>query len=112
MLNTTGLRPLGRAVLVEPLESDEIKSEKLVIPDMVKDRLMMAEQQALVIEVGPMAWYEERFRFLGIPLWRVPRAKPGDKVMISKYAGMMTVSPVTKKQYRVVNANDIFLKIT
>ena len=102
MLNTTGLRPLGRAVLVEPLESDEIKSEKLVIPDMVKDRLMMAEQQALVIEVGPEAWKDEK----------QPRAVPGDKVMISKYAGMMTVSPVTKKQYRVVNANDIFLKIT
>ena len=100
MLNNSGLRPVGRAVLVEPKESAEIKSAIIAIPDTAKDRLMMAEQQALVIEVGPEAWRDER----------EPRAKPGDLVMISKYAGMMTVGPLDRKQYRVVNCNDIFLK--
>jgi len=101
MQNTSGLTPLGRAVLVEPLESNDIKSAIIAIPDTAKERLMMAEQQALVIAVGPEAWRDEK----------VPRAFPGEKVMISKYAGTMTIGPRDKKQYRVINANDVFLRI-
>ena len=100
MQNTSGLEPVGRAVLVKPLESNEIKSAIIAIPDTAKDRLMMAEQLALVIAVGPEAWREER----------QPRAKPGDKVMISKYAGMVTVGS-DRETYRVVNANDVFLRV-
>lgn len=99
--NTSGLIPLGRAVLVEPLASDEIKSAIIAIPESAKDRLMMAEQQALVIAVGPEAWKEEA----------EPRAKPGDRVMIAKYSGTMTIGPLDKKIYRAVNANDVFLRI-
>jgi len=61
----------------------------------------MAEQRAIVIAVGPEAWIKEKH----------PRAKVGDHVMISAYAGMLTTGPKDNKQYRVVNANDIFLKI-
>ena len=100
MLNNSGLEPVGRAVLVEPLESNELKSAIIAIPDSAKDRLMMAEQLALVIAVGPEAWKDEA----------QPRAKPGDKVMISKYAGMVTVGK-DKQTYRVVNANDVFLRV-
>lgn len=101
MQNKSGLRPLGRAVLVEPTESlPEFKTTKIVIPDTARDRLLLAEQQAIVIAVGPEAWRDEK----------QPRAAPGDKVMISKYAG--TVVPgADGKQYRCVNANDIFLGI-
>src|SRR3990172_3492270 len=101
MQNTSGLIPLGRAVLVKPIELSEYKTEKIVIPDIARDRLMMAEQQALVIAVGPEAWREEK----------VPRANPGEKVMISKYAGTAAVGPKDKEQYRVINANDVFLRI-
>lgn len=101
MQNTSGLIPLGRAVLVEPLESSDIKSAIIAIPETARERLMMAEQQALVVAVGPEAWKDEA----------VPRAMPGDRVMISKYAGTMTVGPLDKKQYRVINCNDVFLRI-
>lgn len=101
MPNTSGLIPLGRAVLVEPLDSDEIKSTVLAIPQTAKERMLMAEQKALVIAIGPEAWREEN----------VPRAEVGQLVMIAKYAGTMTVGPKDKKQYRVVNANDLFLRI-
>ena len=62
----------------------------------------MAEREAIVIEVGPEAWKEEK----------EPRAKPGDRVMIAKYSGTLVVGVKDKKQYRVVNANDIFLRVT
>ncbi len=101
MLNNSGLEPVGRAVLVEPLESNEIKSAVIAIPDTVKERMMMVEQVALVVAVGPEAWKDEG----------QPRAVPGEKVMISRYAGVMTVGPRDRKTYRVVNANDVFLRV-
>lgn len=99
----TGLKPLGRAVLVQPIEAaPELKSKHgIVIPDTAKDRIMAAEQQAIVIEVGTQAWIDEAF----------PRAKAGDRVMISKFAGTVVKSPKDGKEYRCVNANDIFLRI-
>ncbi len=101
MQNKSGLRPLGRAVLVEPYEP-EIRVGKIVIPPQARERMSSAEQRATVIAVGPEAWLEES----------QPRAKPGDKVMISAYAGAMCIGPLDGKQYRVINCNDIFLSIT
>lgn len=100
MNNTSGLKPLGRAVLVAPYEP-ELKKGLIEIPDTVLDRTRMVEQRALVVEAGPEAWRDET----------VPRAQPGDKVMVSRYAGVLVTGPADGKPYRVVNANDIFLKI-
>lgn len=100
MKNLSGLRPLGRAVLVEPYEP-EVKVGRIVLPPAAKERMTSAEQRATVIAVGPEAWSDEA----------EPRAIPGDKVMISAYAGAMCVGPLDGKQYRVINCNDIFLQI-
>lgn len=101
MENKSGLRPLGRAILLDPLESlPEFKATKIVIPDTVKDRVSLAEQQAIVVAVGPEAWKDEK----------EPRAKPGDRVMVSKYAGTF-VPGKDGKTYRAVNSNDVFLGI-
>ncbi len=100
--NRSGLTPLGSAVLVEPYEPEvTIKSKLIEIPKSARERLVMAEQQAKVIEVGPEAWKDEAS----------PRAQPGDRVMVSAYAGMMTTGPLDGKSYRVINARDIFLRI-
>lgn len=101
MRNQTGLKPLGRAVLVKPYEP-EVKSRLIEIPKSAQERHTMAEQRAIVIEVGSEAWKDES----------KPRAKAGDKVMVSAHAGILTRSPKDGKQYRVINANDIFLAIT
>lgn len=101
--NPSGLVPLGSSVLVEPFEPERtIHSKIIAIPETARDRLMMAEQHAVVIEVGPEAWKNES----------QPRARVGDFVMISAYAGMMTTGPKDGRRYRVVNANDVFLRIT
>lgn len=100
MKNTSGLRPLGTAVLVEPYDS-EFANTTLVIPETARERSMMVEVHATVIAVGPEAWVKEGCK----------RAQPGDKVLVSKWCGHITQGPADGKMYRMVNAEDIFCKI-
>jgi len=99
MNNSSGLKPLGRAVLIEHYE-EESKASLIELPDIVKDRTLMVEQRAIVVEVGPACWPDEP-----------ARAKPGDKVLISKMAGYMAIGPADGKRYRLVNDRDIFAAI-
>ncbi len=98
--NTSGLEPLGSAVLLKPYGL-EIKAGIIAIPDSVADRSRMVDQRAIVVAVGPECWKNEA----------TPRAKPGDHVMIAKYAGVL-IPGADGQQYRCINGNDVFLKIT
>lgn len=97
MVNESGLKPCGRAVLVKPY-TPERKEGLIVLPDEVLGRDQMIEARAIIIEVGPLAWTEEG----------QPRAKVGDKVLISKFAGFMATGTADKQAYRFVNDRDIF----
>jgi co-chaperonin GroES (HSP10) len=97
IVNASGVRPLGHAILVKPDEATKASSI-IEIPDTVKGRNAMVEQNATVIACGANAWYDEN----------EPRAKPGDRVIITKYAGHMVVGPKDGVQYRLVNDRDIF----
>jgi co-chaperonin GroES (HSP10) len=99
-MNKSGLKPLGHAVLVEPYEP-EVKKSVIELPDTVKERTAMVETRAIVIDVGPMAWEDEKR----------PRAKVGDKVLISQFAGTMAKGVADGKTYRLVNDRDIFCRI-
>jgi co-chaperonin GroES (HSP10) len=61
----------------------------------------MVETRAIVIEVGPEAWKDEA----------KPRAEPGDKVLISKFAGVMATGTADGAKYRLINDNDIYCAI-
>lgn len=98
--NTSGVRALGHAVLVKPYEP-EFKKSLIHIPDTVGDRTKMAETRAIVVDIGSEAWLEER----------VPRAYPGDKVMISRYVGVLVRGTADGELYRMINDRDIFCKI-
>lgn len=98
--NESGLRPLGRAVLVEYYEPER-KGGLIIIPENVKDVTVMLEQRAVVIECGASCWPDEP-----------ARAKPGDKVLIARMAGAAAVGPSDGKRYRLVNDRDIFAQIT
>ena len=98
--NVSGLRPVGRAILIAPY-APERKASAIVIPEAFQAKANMVEQRAVVIEVGPCAWYNE-------PL---PRAKVGDKVLVSKFAGYMAEGTLDKLPYRFVNDSDIFALI-
>lgn len=100
MKNESGLKPLGHAVLIQPYEP-EMKKGLIVMPETVKERSAMVETRAVVIEVGPAAWDDEP----------APRAVPGDKVLISKFAGAMATGTRDGKPYRLVNDRDIYCRI-
>lgn len=97
--NTSGLEPLGRAVLVEYYQPER-KESVIFIPDQVTDHTNMIEQRAVVVAIGPACWPDEP-----------ARAKVGDRVLISKMAGYAAVGPADGKRYRFVNDRDIFAKI-
>lgn len=100
MINESGLKPLGRAVLVRPYEP-EVRSSILHIPDSVRENQQMVEQRAVVVEVGDNCWCDEP----------APRAKAGDKVLVSKFAGFMARGTRDGEQYRFINDRDIFAAI-
>jgi len=100
MKNESGLKPVGRAVLVMPYKPEKEKG-LIELPDFVETNMQTLEQRAIVIEVGPEAWSGESTQ----------RASPGDKVLISAFAGYMAKGTADKKQYRFVNDRDIFAQI-
>ena len=100
VVNESGLEPLGHALLCEPYEP-ELKGTRVVIPDTVREATRSREMRAVVIAVGPDAWPDV-----------TRRAEPGDKVLISKYAGVIVEGPLDGRKYRIVNDEDIFCKIT
>jgi co-chaperonin GroES (HSP10) len=71
------------------------------LPSFAQDRLAMADNRAIVVQVGDDAWSDERS----------PRAKPGDKVLVTKFAGFMAVGTQDGQTYRLVNDRDIFCAI-
>lgn len=111
MKNRSGLRPAGRAVLVRPYEP-ELGNIMIEIPEVVRVNMQQVEQRAEVIEVGATAWIDEWFTIWGIPVWKRQRAKPGDKVFVTKYAGFLANGTLDGESYRLVNDRDIFCVIT
>ena len=104
MKNESGLKPLGMAVLVLPYEPelDKAKAQSLiVIPETVAERTQMVENRAIVVEAGPHAWHDEP----------TARALPGDKVLLTKFAGHMVKGTKDGVMYRLVNDRDIFCAI-
>jgi len=101
MKNESGLKPLGKAVLVKPYQPER-KGGMIVIPANVQGRQAMIDHRATVVEVGADAWSDEP----------QPRAKPGDRVMIAAFSGFMSIGPADGQQYRIVNDRDIFCAIT
>jgi co-chaperonin GroES (HSP10) len=99
-MNNSGLKPLGRAILVQHYVPED-KGSVIVLPDSVRDKTLMVEQRAIVIDVGAAAWPDEP-----------PRARVGDKVLISKMAGYLAKGPLDGKTYALVNDRDIFAAIT
>ena len=100
LVNSSGLKPLGRAVLVKPYEPEK-KNSLIAIPDSVQARLLMVDTRVVVVECGDHCWPDEP-----------PRARPGDKVIISAMSGATVKGTADGETYRVVNDRDIYIQIT
>jgi co-chaperonin GroES (HSP10) len=98
--NNSGLEPVGVAVLIKMYEPER-KDGMIVIPDAVQGKMAQVDVRATVVAVGPGAWEEEKR----------PRAAPGDRVMVTKFAGFIAKGPKDGQLYRLINDRDIFCKI-
>ena len=98
--NTSGLQPLGYAVLVMPYEP-ELNTSLLIVPANVRERTATVETRAIVVAIGSECWRNEK----------EPRAAVGDRVLIVRYAGNMVVGTADGRQYRMVNDLDIFCRV-
>lgn len=101
MENLSGLAPVGVAVLIKAYEPER-KGAQIVLPDSVQGRMAMVDSRAVVVAVGPSAWHDEP----------APRARVGDRVLVTKFAGFMAKGPADGETYRLVNDRDIFCVIT
>lgn len=99
--NMSGLEPRGVAVLIR-VHEPERKGALIEIPESVKGRMAMVDARAQVIAVGPHAWHDEGGA----------RAKPGDRVLVTQFAGFIAKGPRDGNLYRLVNDRDIFCVIT
>ena len=97
--NTSGIEPVGHAVLLLPYKPD-IDSSPIYIIESASRRLDMIEMRGIVVAIGPEAWKD-----------MLPRAKIGDKVLVSAFCGAVMRGPLDDVQYRLVNAGDIYARI-
>lgn len=97
--NKSGLKAVGRAVLCKPYHP-EFDKTMIAIPDHVKSMELMQEMRATVIQLGANCWPDEP-----------PRAEPGDKVLISKFCGVIVKGTADGEFYRLCNDNDVFCQI-
>jgi chaperonin GroES len=96
MKNPSGINPLDLRVLVKPDKVQDKTAGGIYIPDAVNERSQMAECRALLVAVGENAFAE----IVG------PRPEPGQRVLIAKYAGIVTKGD-DGEEYRLCNDADI-----
>lgn len=101
MENNSGLFPVGVAVLLKGY-TPEREGSAIIIPKDVQSKMNMVDSRAVVIAIGPNAWHDEPS----------PRAKVGDKVLVTQYAGFNAVGVADGAAYRLVNDRDIFCVIS
>lgn len=107
-LNTSGLRPLTRRVLVL---RDEVadKIGAIFIPDSVKEKEKWATVNGTLIAAGPLAWAEDRH---DANLYGVPHGipEPGARVKVGKYTGD-NHEGADGKLYTIMNDTDVIAAI-
>jgi chaperonin GroES len=100
-MNTSGIQPLDLRVLVLPDPIEEKTVGGIILPDQHKEREKFATMKATLIAVGVNAWEEAaaRSQIFVKPV-------PGDRVLISKYGGVL-ISGDDGKEYRLMNDEDV-----
>jgi chaperonin GroES len=92
-----GVRVCGHRVLVLPDEAERETKGGILLPDQTTDREALAQIHGTLICIGPSAWADQKTG---------PWAKPGDRVIFGKYAGLYYDGRDGRK-YRIVNDLDI-----
>lgn len=102
MENKSGINPTWNRVLVMPDKADEKMAGGLLYkPKTAQEKEEMAQVKATLIAVGGNAFD------VGTPdEWKPPIPKPGDRVYVAKYAGII-LKGEDDEIYRLVNDQDV-----
>lgn len=92
------LRILGDRVMVKPVEEEETKEGKIVIPDTAKER----PQEGIVVAVGEGRKNEDGEL-------EKPDVKEGDRVIYAKYAGHEV--KIDDEDYIILDSDQVYAKI-
>jgi len=92
------LRILGDRVMIKPVEEEEKKEGKIVIPDTAKEK----PQEGIVVAVGEGRRDEDG------ELMK-PDVKEGDRVIYAKYAGHEV--KVDDEEYIILDSDQIYAKV-
>lgn len=99
-MNNSGIRPVGRAVLLKSYQPERASSV-IALPPGVQENSVALEARATVVAIGPYAWHDEPG----------PRCDVGQKVMVSQFAGKILRGPLDDELYRLINDRDIYAVI-
>lgn len=101
IMNTSGIQPLDLRVLVLPDPVEVKTSGGIILPEQLKEREKYAMQFGTLVAVGENAWEEAASRSSAFN-----RPAPGDRVVISKYGGVLLTGK-DGKEYRLMNDEDV-----
>jgi chaperonin GroES len=97
-VNTSGILPVDKKVVVLPERLEEVTSGGIVIPDTVRERHDMAHLKATIIAVGAQAFEHIEDKAF--------RPTAGMVVSIAKYAGYL-ITGKDGEEYRIINDDDV-----
>jgi co-chaperonin GroES (HSP10) len=95
--NNSGWAPVGQAVLLRAFELEERRS-KIAIPESVAMSSASCDTAGIVVAIGPDCWKGAN---------ESPRAKLGDKVLITRFAGG-SITGEDGYVYRMVPSHAIY----
>lgn len=107
-LNTSGLVPLDKRVLVLP---DAVKDREgsILLPDEVKEQNQWAQAKGTLIAVGETAWSEAMDDAQRHGAEFTPPIE-GDRILFAKYGGAK-VKGDDGREYRIMNDEDVIARL-
>lgn len=100
-MNLSGIAPVEHKVLVLPKPVEEKTKGGIILSDVTRDSAKYAEMEGSIVAVAPGA-----FNYLTEDEWQGQKPKPGDRIIIAKYAGVR-VRGADGVEYVLVNDKDI-----
>jgi co-chaperonin GroES (HSP10) len=95
--NTSGIRPVGYSLVVEPDQVEEQTAAGIYVgtPEQI-EREQMRQTDGIVLGIGPMAFSDEK----------EARCKEGDRIVMRAYAGMIRKGS-DGKSYRIIADTEV-----
>jgi chaperonin GroES len=104
-MNSSGIIPMDKRVLVKPDSVETKTAGGIILPDSFNEKKAMAMMKGTVVAIGETAWFEAEHdaRNYGAEF---ARPAPGARVLIGKYSGV-EVTGLDGESYRLMNDEDV-----